>query len=86
MKYGISKKSVEKWATKVLEEYKLSEEYAKEQVQIERDFIDYMIYGITPTLVDESFLKDIKTEFLDVDTLIEKYNLTQEEINNLRKL
>jgi hypothetical protein len=80
------KEYAKKWAEKVLEDYMKTEQYQKEKAEIEKEFKNFIIYGTPTTWFDDEVLQEIKTEYLDVETIIERYPLTDKEIEDLRKL
>jgi hypothetical protein len=77
------KEYAKKWAEKVLEDYMKTEQYQKEKAERDEEFKNFIIYG-TPTIWFND--EEIKTEYLDVETIIERYPLTDKEIEDLRKL
>lgn len=85
-KYGITEKMAERWAKNTLKSYMETEEYQIEKSKIEKDFLDFMLYGVPSAYFDEDGLKTLRTEYLDIDTIIERYNLTDKEIEDLKKL
>ena len=82
----VDKKSAEVWANKVLDEYIQSEEYKQDMDRYDIKFLDYMIYGKGSVHLDEEILYSIKTEFLNVDAIIERYNLTEKEVEEIKKI
>jgi hypothetical protein len=80
------KEYAKKWAEKVLEEYKKTETCQKEKAKMDEEFKNFVIYGTPTTWFNDEVLQEIKTEYLDVETIIERYPLTDKEIEDLRKL
>lgn len=58
-KYGVMKETAKKW-TKMLEEYKLTDEYRIEKLEMERELKDIISYGEPTTWFDNELLKKIK--------------------------
>lgn len=85
-KYGVTKEMAEKWANEVLDNYRKSEDYRIEKAKIEKDFLDFMLYGMSTTYFDKDALETLCTEYLDVDTIIKRYSLTEKEIEDLKRL
>lgn len=93
-KYGVSKKSAEKWAEKVLNDYKQTEEYKIEKEEMDREFKDFILYGKPTTWFNNDTLKDIleydsvvKTEQLSISEIIERFRdlLTEKELELIKK-
>jgi hypothetical protein len=80
------KEYAKKWAEKVLEDYMKTEQYQKEKAERNEEFKNFIIYGTPTTWFNDEVLQEIKTEYLDVETIIERYPLTDKEIEDLRKL
>jgi hypothetical protein len=60
MKYGVSKESAKKWAEKVVESYKKTDEYKKEKAEMDKEFQDFILYGTPTTWFDNDTLQEIK--------------------------
>jgi hypothetical protein len=80
------KEYAKKWAEKVLEDYMKTEQYQKEKAERGEEFKNFIIYRTPTSWFDDEVLQEIKTEYLDVETIIERYPLTDKEIEDLRKL
>jgi len=78
--------AAERWAEEMLQEYQKTEQYKLEKQQMEEEFKNFLVYGTPTTWFDDDTLYEMKTEFLDADTIIERYSLTDKEIEDLRNL
>lgn len=77
MKYGVNKKSAEEWANKMLEEYKLTDEYKKETELYRREFIDYVVYGKPLYYLNGEVVDELVSW---PDSVVENYKLSPKEI------
>jgi len=94
-KYGVTKESAEKWAEKVLNDYKQTEEYKIEKEEMGREFKDFILYGKPTTWFNDDKLKDIleydsvvKTEQLSISEIVERFRnlLSEEDIKKLNNV
>jgi hypothetical protein len=60
------------------EDYFRSEEFKKQLEIINNESVQHILYGSTNEL--------LKREYLDFDSIIERYNLSEKEIEDLSKL
>lgn len=72
-------KTAEEW----VQEYMESEEFKLEVTQMDKELKDYILYGEPTT---DEFLEELVTEFLPMEVIIERYSLTDKQIENLNKL
>lgn len=84
----MSKEIAKKWA----EDYLNSEEGKKEVEKINKEALDYLIFGEPTRYLNEELLSEmnsfVKIEELSVKEIVERfgYLLTEEDIKNLKKL
>lgn len=71
-------KTAEEWAQKYIE----SEEFKEEVAQMDKEFKEYVLYGEPTTWYDHMLI----TESLPMEVIIERYNLTDKQIEDLNKL
>lgn len=84
-----------KWATEMLENYMLTDEYKAERAEMEQELKDFVLYGRNTTWFNNELLKEaseqdylIKTEELYVEQIIERFgdSLTEKDIDNINNL
>jgi len=94
-KHGVSKESAKRWADKIIEDYKKTEEYQKEKAEIDEEFKNFFLYGTSTVRLNSETLKEIceyngviKVEELSVEQIIDKFGdlITEKDIENLKKL
>lgn len=79
-------------AKKLVEGYLNSEEGKKETEKLNKEALDYMIFGSPSRYLNEALLDEmnsfIKTEELSVDEIVERFGdlLTEKDVENLKKL
>lgn len=80
----LEKEAAEDWANKILE----GEEFQK---RLNKEFLDYAVYGKTPYYGNEKFFKDLaqystNESELDVEGIVNKFSsfLSEEELEELK--
>lgn len=59
-KYGISKEYCEKVTSKLLDDYLKTEEGQKELEDIQKEFRDFVVFGIEPKRINLEIAKELK--------------------------
>lgn len=84
--------SIKEIVQKLVEGYLNSEEGKKETEKLNKEALDYMIFGSPSRYLNEALLDEmnsfIKTEELSVDEMVERFGdlLTEKEIVHLTKI
>jgi len=87
----MNKKTAEIFA----EEYFKSDDYKLEKVKMDREFMEFFLYGSPTTYFNDDLLKEIcehdgaiKVEELSVEQIIERFRdlLAEKDIENIKKM
>lgn len=60
MKYGVTKESAKRWANKIIDSYRESEEGKREIAEMDKELEDFILYGKPTTWFDNELLQEIK--------------------------
>lgn len=94
MKYGVTRESAKKWANKMLEQYKLTDEYKEEKKILQREFIDHSVLVKPLYWLDGQVVQDLLkwpktalfTEEMTLDEIIEKWNPSEDTIAKIKNI